>query len=140
MLSQALPALRRERMSTVDTAWLRMDSTGNLMLIVSVLMFDRPMDMDRFLHVMQTRFLRYSRFRSRVVHDMTGGAWWQEQEIDLDHHIVRTRLESGNPGNKAALEQMVGELSATPLDPSRPLWQMHLVDNCIGEDGMTRRG
>ncbi len=139
MLSHALPALRRERMSTVDTAWLRMDSEGNLMMIVSVLMFDKPLDHERFRHVMQTRFLTYSRFRSRVVRDVAGGAWWDEQETDLDYHIVRIRLKAGNQGNKKALELLVGELSATPLDFDKPLWQMHLVDNCIGDDGTTRQ-
>src|SRR5512143_3015283 len=32
----------RERISSVDTAWLRMDRPTNLMMIVGVMMFDRP--------------------------------------------------------------------------------------------------
>lgn len=141
MLSEAVPALRCEKMSTVDTAWLRMDSDGNLMMIVAVLMFDKPMDMKRFRHAMETRFLKYSRFRSRVTRDLTGSAWWQPEDIDLDYHIVRTSLPSSEEcGNKEALERMVSELSGTPLDFSRPLWQMHVVDNCVGEDGKTRQG
>lgn len=140
MLSEVVPASRREKMSTVDTAWLRMDSNSNLMMIVAVLMFDQPMDMRRFRHIMQTRLLTYKRFRSRVVHDMTGGAWWQEQEVDLNDHVVRITLNPASVCNKAELEQLVSELSATPLDSSKPLWQMHLVDNCIGEDGKIRQG
>jgi len=139
MLSRNLDLLQRERMSTVDTAWLRMDSDGNLMMIVAVLMFDRPMDKARFRHTVDKRLLAYSRFRSRVVQDLTG-AWWQEQEVDLDHHLVHTRLPSTKGvGNKAALERMVGELSATALDADKPLWQMHVVDNCIGEDGKVKQ-
>ncbi|TFV86392.1 wax ester/triacylglycerol synthase family O-acyltransferase [Oxalobacteraceae bacterium OM1] len=126
-------------MSTVDTAWLRMDSNGNLMMIVAVLMFDKPLDVERFKDILTTRLLTYKRFRSRVVYDLTGGAWWQEQEADLDYHLVRTRLEDAQPDNKAALEQLVGELSATQLDHRHPLWQMHLVDNCIGTDGKVRQ-
>ena len=38
----------RERMSSVDTAWMRMDSPTNLMMIVGVLMFDGPADLPRF--------------------------------------------------------------------------------------------
>jgi WS/DGAT/MGAT family acyltransferase len=137
MLSPNL--LQRERMSTVDTAWLRMDSGGNLMMIVSVLMFDRPLDMARLKRTLKQRFLNYSRFRSRVVQDLAG-AWWEVQKVDLDHHVVQTRLASvKGASNKPALEAMVGELSATVLDPDKPLWQMHLVDNCIGEDGGVRQ-
>ncbi|WP_247869675.1 wax ester/triacylglycerol synthase family O-acyltransferase [Herbaspirillum sp. ST 5-3] len=139
MLSEAVPALRREKMSTVDTAWLRMDSDSNLMMIVAVLMFDKPMDTRRFREIIQTRLLSYSRFRSKVVRDMTGGAWWEEQRVDLDHHILHYRLRSAGANNKALLEQMVSRLSATPLSLARPLWQMHLIDNCIGEDGKTRQ-
>ncbi|RZI41379.1 wax ester/triacylglycerol synthase family O-acyltransferase [Herbaspirillum sp. HC18] len=126
-------------MSTVDTAWLRMDSDGNLMMIVAVLTFDKPMDPRRFRHAIESRLLKYSRFRSRVVRDMTGGAWWQPEEVDLDDHIVRTMLPSGTQPNKEALEQLVSDLSGTPLDFSKPLWQMHVVDNYVGEDGNTRQ-
>ena len=140
MLSEAVPALRREKMSTVDTAWLRMDSDGNLMMIVAVLMFDKPMDMKRFRYAIETRFLKYSRFRSRVARDMTGSAWWQPEEIDLDYHLVHASLPApGKRGNKEALERMVSELSGTPLDFSQALWQMHIVDNCVGEDGKARQ-
>ena len=76
--------LQREKMSTVDTAWLRMDSSGNLMMIVSVLMFDQPLDLARFRNTVKQRFLSYRRFRSCVVQDLTG-AWWEEQKVDLDH-------------------------------------------------------
>jgi len=139
MSSSNLDLLHREKMSTVDTAWLRMDSDGNLMMIVSVLMFDQPVDPVRFRQTMRKRFLPYRRFRSRVVQDVTG-AWWQEQEVDLEQHILHTRLPSAKASsNKAALEQMVGVLSATPLDPDMPLWQMHVIDNCVGEDGKVRQ-
>jgi len=137
MLSPHL--LQRERMSTVDTAWLRMDSDGNLMMIVSVLMFDRPLDLARFKRTMKLRFLSYSRFRSRVVQDLAG-AWWEEQGVDLGHHIVQVRLAATRgESNKPALEALVGELSATALDPDQPLWQMHVVDHCVGEDGGVRQ-
>lgn len=138
-MPSSLDLLRREKMSTVDTAWLRMDSEANLMMIVSVLMFDRPMDMARFKQTMRKRFLPYSRFRSCVLQDVTG-AWWQEQDVDLDDHIAHSTLPSPRTGsNKAVLEGMVGELSATPLDPDKPLWHMHIVDNCVGEDGEVRQ-
>ena len=130
--------LRRERMSTVDTAWLRMDSAGNLMMIVSVLMFETPLNMARLHEVMTARFLPYRRFRSRVTTDLTG-AWWEEQEIDLHEHIIQTRLEGSKASNKADLEALVSKLSATALDRDLPLWQMHMVDNCIGEDGHARQ-
>ena len=140
MLSKALSAFSRKKMSTVDTAWLRMDSDGNLMMIVGVSMLSKPVSVDGLKHALESRFLVYSRFRSRVVTDLSG-AWWQEQEVDLDDHVIHTALAS-NPKrstNKPALQALVGKLSQEPLNPEKPLWQMHLVDNCLGEDGKVRQ-
>ncbi|MEO7030965.1 MAG: wax ester/triacylglycerol synthase family O-acyltransferase [Herbaspirillum sp.] len=128
----------REKMSTVDTAWLRMDSDSNLMMIVAVLMFDRPINADRFRQMLVQRFLPYKRFRSRVIQSF-GTSWWEQQDVDLNQHVIVRRLKSALPNNKAALEQMVSQLAATPLDPDLPLWQMHMVNNCIGVDGKQRQ-
>ena len=140
MLSKALSAFSRKKMSTVDTAWLRMDSDGNLMMIVGVSMLSKPVSVEGLKHALESRFLVYSRFRSRVVSDMSG-SWWQEQEVDLDDHVIHTRLASNKDksSNKPALQQLVGKLSQQALDPDKPLWQMHLVDNCRGEDGLMRQ-
>ncbi|SHH22093.1 wax ester/triacylglycerol synthase family O-acyltransferase [Massilia sp. CF038] len=140
MLSKALSGLSRRKMSTVDTAWLRMDSEGNLMMIVGVSMLSKPVSVAGLRQALESRFLVYSRFRSRVVNDLSG-AWWQEQEVDLDDHVIHTALPSNknNTSNKPALQALVGTLSQQPLNPEKPLWQMHLVDNCMGEDGKLRQ-
>ena len=140
MLSKPRSGFSRKKMSTVDTAWLRMDSDGNLMMIVGVSMLSKPVSVEGLKHALASRFLVYTRFRSRVVSDMSG-AWWQEQEVDLDDHVIHTALASNKGGatNKPALQALVGKLSAEPLNPDKPLWQMHLVDNCMGEDGKLRQ-
>jgi len=140
MLSKALSAFSRKKMSTVDTAWLRMDSEGNLMMIVGVSMLNKPVSVEGLRHALESRFLVYSRFRSRVVTDLSG-SWWQEQEVDLDDHVIHTALAAPKKGasNKPDLQALVGKLSQEPLNPEKPLWQMHLVDNCHGEDGKVRQ-
>jgi diacylglycerol O-acyltransferase / wax synthase len=140
MLSKAPPAFSRKKMSTVDTAWLRMDSDGNQMMIVGVSMLHKPVSVKGLKHALETRFLVYSRFRSRVVSDLAG-SWWQEQAVDLNDHVVHTALpaQASHVCNKPALQKLVGELSQQRLDHDKPLWQMHLVDNCVGEDGKVRQ-
>ena len=58
---------RREPMSRVDTAWLRMERATNLMMITSVMMFEEPMDLDRLKRMVKQRFLAYPRFRQKAV-------------------------------------------------------------------------
>jgi WS/DGAT/MGAT family acyltransferase len=128
-------------MSSVDTAWLRMDSPGNLMMIVGVAMLDRPVGNDALKGELTQHILTYRRFRSRVVSDYAG-SWWQEQVVDLDDHVIRIALpalKKGQRDNKAALQALVGQLAGEPLNPEKPLWQMHLVDHCIGVDGNKRQ-
>ena len=121
---------KRERMSPVDTAWLRMDSPGNLMMIVGVVVFDGACDLPRLRKVLQENLLAYFSFRARVVQDATG-AWWEEDEdFDMDRHLVRIGLPG--QGGKRELQKLVAQLAGQGLDLQRPLWQFHLVENYDG--------
>ena len=122
--------MSRERISGVDTAWLRMDSPTNLMMIVGVMMFAERLDLDAVKRIIAERFLSFPRLRCRAVQD-AAGAWWETDEaLDIDWH-VRRHGRRGRLG-KAALEATVSELASTPLDPDRPLWQFHVVDYGAG--------
>ena len=118
---------RRERMSSVDTAWLRMDRATNRMAIVGVLVLDTPLDYERLKGLLATRFLRYERFRMRPREDLAG-AWWEEApRFDLDRQLKRVRLPGR--GGPDALKRFVGRLAPRPFDPRRPWWEFHLVEH-----------
>ncbi|MFN3565288.1 MAG: wax ester/triacylglycerol synthase domain-containing protein, partial [Burkholderiaceae bacterium] len=128
---------RRQRMSPVDTAWLRMDSPGNLMMIVGVDVFADRIDCERLKQVLERRFLRYDRFRCRVVGDATGYWWEEDEDFDLDHHLIRVELPA--PGGTAELQKFAAQLASQALDPGRPLWQMHLVEHYDGGSALVVR-
>ncbi|MEP6607923.1 MAG: wax ester/triacylglycerol synthase family O-acyltransferase [Burkholderiaceae bacterium] len=127
----------RERMSAVDTAWLRMDSDKNLMMIVGVYEFDRRVDIGRLRELLQSRLLTHRRFRSRVVRDMTGCYWQELDDLNPDDHLVHARLPGR--GTELDLKKWVGRLASQPLDPERPLWQMQLIDNFRGGQALVVR-
>lgn len=127
----------RERMSAVDTAWLRMDSAKNLMMIVGVYEFDGQLDFARLSDLLQTRLVAHRRFRSRVVRDTTGCYWQEVDDFDLNDHLIRSRLPRN--GTVSDLKKFVGELASRPLDESRPLWQMQLIDNYAGGQALVVR-
>ena len=82
----------RERISGVDTAWLRMEHPTNPMMVVGVMMFERPLHAADVKLVIERRFLAFRRFRQRAVLD-SGGAWWEsDPSLDLDAHIHSVRL------------------------------------------------
>lgn len=128
---------RREKMSSIDTAWLRMDSPENLMMIVGVLMLGRRIDAKRLARTVEARLLRYGRFRQRVRVDATG-AWWEDDpHFDLANHIERVKL--ARPAGKAELQAYVAQKVSEPLDPARPLWKMHLIENYEGGAALVSR-
>ena len=128
---------KREKISAIDTAWLRMDRPTNLMMICGVLTFRTPIRMARLRSVVEKRFLRFPRFRQRPVDSLGSANWEDGTKVDLDYHLVRVSLP-GRAG-KRELEALVSRLAATELDPAHPRWQWHLVDNYDGGSALVIR-
>lgn len=128
----------RERMSPVDTAWLRMDRPSNLMMIVGVLHLAKPVDASRLRATLQRRLVqRFRRFRQRVVNDWPGWWWEDDPEFDLDHHFVRRALPP--PAGRRELQDLVSELATEKLHPQRPLWRFDLIEDCDGGAAVVTR-
>ena len=128
--SKASRKPRREAMSRVDTAWLRMERPTNPMMITGVLMLDEPMTLDRLKRLIRQRFLAYPRFRQKAVDTPTGASWMDDADFDLDWHVRISALpgRSDRRSEKRALERFVSQMASSPLDKTKPLWQFHLVE------------
>jgi len=119
-----------ERMSRVDTAWLRMDTDANLMMIVGVWLLEPRIEYAALCRCIEERLLKYRRFHQKVVEDATGASWVDDGGFDIRRHVLREKLaRRGGRSRRAALQERVGELAATRLDPARPLWQFHLIED-----------
>jgi WS/DGAT/MGAT family acyltransferase len=122
-----------ERMSRVDTAWLRMDGAHNLMMIVGIWLVQPALERDQLLRRLRERMLVYARFRQKVVEDALGRSWVDDESFDLQRHVVSEELRRRRgQSERAALQQRAAALATTPLDPAHPLWQMHLFDRYEG--------
>ena len=122
-----------ERMSRIDTAWLRMDTDANLMMIVGVWLLAPRLTLAELRQRIQTSLLAYPRFRQKVVEDATGAHWVNDTAFDIGRHVVRGALRPhANEPPLHALKRHVAGLAATPLDPARPLWQFELIEDLDG--------
>lgn len=115
-----------ERMSSVDTAWLRMDGPDSTMMILGVSVTETPVRPDDFRRMIEQRLLCFTRFRCRVATDALGASWVDDDAFDLDAHLVRVVLPP--PAGKDELQALVSRLASEALDPRRPMWQVHLVE------------
>lgn len=131
------PSSSREKMSAVDTAWLRMDRPHNLMMICGVLLLREPVKLKRLRELVRRRFLIFTRFNQRAV-EASGGVFWEAgPRFDLIRHVVAARLP-GHAG-QSELQRYVSKLIATPLPRERPMWQFHLIANYGGGSALIAR-
>ncbi len=118
---------QKESMRKVDTAWLRMESPSNLMMITGMMFLDQLPDYNAFLHMLEKNFLSFRRFKQKAVINSTGTYWHDDEFFDIKGHVRRIAL----PGKAdyKELQDFVSDLASSPLDKSKPLWQFHIVEN-----------
>ena len=127
----------RQRISHVDTAWLRMDRPENLMQILGVMVFKGRVDAERFKHTVARRMLRYERFRQIATEDADAWWWVDDSDFDIDAHVRHWFLPA--PCGKHELQKFVAEMASTPLNPARPRWEFNLVDMADGNSALVVR-
>ena len=130
-----------QRMSRVDTAWLRMDNDVNLMMIVGVWLVQPGITHAALCERVQDKLLKYDRFRQRVVQDAMGATWVHDDNFDIGRHVLHEKKLKRERGQseRAALQAHVGELANTALDPDHPLWQFQLIDDYEGGSALVAR-
>jgi diacylglycerol O-acyltransferase len=119
-----------KRMSNADNFWLSMDQPTNLMVITGFMEFKQPLDFNRLYATIDSRLASFPRFHKKIVQPKSGigvHCWEEDTHFDLRSHLQRIALPA--PGDKAELQEVIANLTAAPLDPYKPLWQVHLIEN-----------
>jgi WS/DGAT/MGAT family acyltransferase len=120
------------RMTALDASLLFMDAPGLPMHAGGVAIFTPPpsgFDHERLVRLIRQRIPFVPRYRQRVREVPLGVArpvWVDDEKFDVTYHVRRSALPK--PGSMAQLEELVARLMSRPLDRSRPLWEMYLVE------------
>jgi WS/DGAT/MGAT family acyltransferase len=56
--------------------------------------------------------------------------WIEDPDFDIDYHVRRAALPS--PGGAKELAEFAADVMSRPLDRSRPLWEMYVVEGLEG--------
>jgi diacylglycerol O-acyltransferase / wax synthase len=126
-----------QRLTALDASFLYMDSRSTPMHVGTVSVFSRPaegFDHERLVRLIRMRLAYVPRYRQRlksVPFGLARPVWVDDTEFDVTFHVRRSALPK--PGSREQLEELVGRIMSRPLDPTRPLWEMTLVEGLADE-------
>jgi diacylglycerol O-acyltransferase len=93
-----------------------------------------PPPFDELLEHVDGRLPLVPRFRQRITEtpriQLSNPSWTDDPQFDLRRHVRHAALPS--PGSRDQLRELVGRIMSEPLDLSRPLWQLYLIEGLEG--------
>jgi WS/DGAT/MGAT family acyltransferase len=123
-----------ERLSGLDASFLYMETPQVPMHVAFTTVLD-PTEMPggySFQSVadrIADKVRRKAAFRRRLVHvpfELHHPVWIEDPDFDIIHHVRQVALPK--PGGVEELGAMVGRIISTPLDRSRPLWEVWVIE------------
>jgi diacylglycerol O-acyltransferase / wax synthase len=113
-----------------------MDRPTNPMVVNGLIRLTGTPDPDAVVRILEQRLVaRFPRFGQRIVEPPgRGPAFEDDPSFDVANHLHRRALPA--PGDRAALQALVGDLVTPPLDPGKPLWHAYLIEGYEGGAAM----
>ncbi|MGE5141167.1 MAG: wax ester/triacylglycerol synthase family O-acyltransferase [Rudaea sp.] len=121
--------INRNWIKPEDNYWWRAEEASDLYTIHSAMLFDEPLELPELRDWLAERIEVIERFRDRLV--LPGGRlglpyWEPYPEFKIEDHVHRLVLHKRIEHQD--IEQLVGGMMSTPLDYSKPPWEMYLVE------------
>jgi diacylglycerol O-acyltransferase / wax synthase len=123
------------QLSPLDAMFLNIESRSMVGHVGGLAIFD-PSDLpsgrisvDDVRSLIEERLHLLPPFRWRLVEMPLGldyPYWIEAPEFDLEFHVREIALPA--PGSDRQLAEQVGRIVARPLDRSRPLWELYVID------------
>jgi WS/DGAT/MGAT family acyltransferase len=122
-----------QQLTTVDAANLYMETSTSYWHVATLVIFDGATSDGATLERMKERYRErlplLAPMRRKLVDvpfHLDYPYWADDPDLDLDEHIRHVSLPP--PADDDQLAELVAELSAHPLDRTRPLWKLYVID------------
>lgn len=134
----------RERLTPLDASFLYLERPPMHMHVAALSVFDpstRPdgrLPFEEVVAQLASRIHLVPRLRQKV--RMVPGnvalpVWVDDPRFDLELHVRRAALPA--PGGRRELADLVGRVLSTPLDRTRPLWELWFLEGLEGGEVAT---
>src|SRR5208337_1307769 len=129
-----MPMSSQVSLSGIDAAFLSLETPSTPMNIVGTLVLDPASTgggytYERVLRMVEERLPHLAPFRRRLVAVPFGldhPVWIEDPDLRVRSHIHRVAVPA--PGSERILADLVAQIAAQPLDRTRPLWELWVVE------------
>lgn len=122
-----------ERLSMLDASLLHIESPTTPMHTGGLGVFAAGLSFADVLETLRQRLDEIPQARQRLQEVPLGAGrpvWVDDAHFDLSYHVRHAALPP--PGDDAALAEVVSRLFSRPLDRSRPLWELYVIEGLEG--------
>jgi diacylglycerol O-acyltransferase len=125
-----------DRLRPRDLELLGLESPSSPMHHATIEVFepgDETLDHDRLVELIADRISFVPRYRQKIVAvpgRLANPVWRDDPDFDLAYHVRRSALP--RPGSMEQLRELVARIVSRPLDRSRPLWEVYVVEGLEG--------
>ena len=120
------------RLSAADASFYHLENTSTPMYVGSLSILRKPrngLSYETLLETVEQRLPQIPRYRQKVrevVHGLARPVWIDDRDFDITYHVRRSALPA--PGSDAQLHDLIARIGSRPMDKSRPLWEMYIVE------------
>src|SRR4029079_1633523 len=126
--------MAEDRLTGLDASFLHLEDGTAHMHVAAVLIFDGdPPEQSDVAKALDARLHLCARSRQKLALVPLGQGrpvWVDDPHFNLDYHLRHSALPA--PGSDEQLKNLAGRLFALPLDRTKPLWELNLVEGLAG--------
>ena len=130
-----------DRLSVLDASFLQLETSNHHMHVGGLGIFEPGLAYGDVVRTLRDRIEQVPRARRRVrrVSLVEGRPLWvDDPDFDLTYHVRHAALPA--PGDATQLGEFLSRLMSRPLDRTRPLWEIYVIDGLEGDRvGMFRK-
>ncbi|HWD54163.1 MAG TPA: wax ester/triacylglycerol synthase family O-acyltransferase [Acidimicrobiales bacterium] len=119
-----------DRLSPLDASFLHIEDGVSHMHIASIAIFEGPPPpFGDIVDMVEAKLDLVPRYRQKVKFvplELGRPVWVDDEHFNIEYHLRHTALPA--PGGESELRKLVGRVMAQPLDRSKPLWEIWVVE------------
>jgi WS/DGAT/MGAT family acyltransferase len=134
-----------KQLGTQDAQFLHADAEGSFANVATILIYCPPrdrnarLDAESLIEHLRTRLHTSPIFKRRVKRvplDLDHPYWVYDEHFDIEYHVQYSALPK--PGSWRQFTRFVSQYHSRPMDMSRPLWEVCMLDGLDAIPGIPK--